>query len=64
MIRVGSLLVSNPPLLKHSWHWACSSEDLDQLRETKFFAVMYGLFVNVRSEIKANSERRIEKFYT
>jgi hypothetical protein len=37
---------------------------LDQLRETKFFAVMYGLFVNVRSEIKAKAERRIEKFYT
>jgi hypothetical protein len=63
MIRVGSLLVSNPPLLKHFWHWACSSEDLDQLRETKFLALMYGLFVNVRSEIKAKAERRIEKFY-
>jgi hypothetical protein len=40
-----------------------SSEDLDQLRETKFLALMYGLFVNVRSEIQAKAERRIEKFY-
>jgi hypothetical protein len=26
--------------------------------------VMYGLFVDVRSEIKAKAERGIEKFYT
>jgi hypothetical protein len=37
---------------------------LDHLRETKFLAVMYGLFVDVRSEIKAKAERGIEKFYT